>query len=187
MGIRSGGAARREDPLEQPLLLFFLLAAAGWAWEVLFTALSTGRLVNRGFLHGPWLPVYGAGGVLLFYLLGRFQGRGGTLFLLCALLGGALEYGTSLGLEALFHARWWDYSGWRWNLAGRVCPASAAAFGLAGWALVRRAGPAICRGLEGLSPVGRRLACRGLCVLFAADAAASLCAPNMGAGVSFPV
>lgn len=184
--MRASAADRREDPLEQPLLLFFLFAAIGWVWEVLFVAISTGHLVNRGFLHGPWLPVYGAGGVLFFYLFNRFRSRGGALFLLCALLGGAIEYGTSLWLESVFHARWWDYTGWAWNLSGRVCLASAAAFGLAGWLLVRPAGRAASRALERLGG-GRRLLCRCLCVLFAADAAVSLSAPNMGTGVSFPL
>ena len=64
-----GAAERRRDPLETPLLLFFILSGAGWLWEVVFVGLSTGTLVNRGFLHGPWLPVYGVGG-LLFLLLG---------------------------------------------------------------------------------------------------------------------
>ena len=141
--MEASDAGRRRDGLEKPLLLFFLFAAAGWLWEVLFVAVSAGALVNRGFLHGPWLPVYGAGGMLFLLLPDRLRARQGALFLLCALLGGALEYGTSLWLEAVFHARWWDYAGWTGNLGGRVCLASAAAFGLAGWWLARRAGPAL--------------------------------------------
>lgn len=179
-------ADRRRDGLEKPLLLFFLFAAAGWLWEVLFVAVSAGELVNRGFLHGPWLPVYGAGGMLFLLLPDRLRERDGALFLLCALLGGALEYGTSLWMEAVFHARWWDYAGWAGNLGGRVCLASAAAFGLTGWWLVRRAEPALWRALDRMPAGVRRRLCRWLCALFAADTAVSLLLPNRGAGVSFP-
>ena len=123
-----GAAERRRDPLETPLLLFFILSGAGWLWEVAFVGLSTGVLVNRGFLHGPWLPVYGVGGLLFLLLPRRMEGW--TLAAACALAGGGLEYAVSLVLEALFHQRWWDYAGWPGSLSGRVCLASAAAFGM---------------------------------------------------------
>ncbi len=180
-----GAAERRRDPLETPLLLFFILSGAGWLWEVVFVGLSTGTLVNRGFLHGPWLPVYGVGG-LLFLLLPR-RIKGWSLAAACALAGGGLEYAVSLVLEALFHQRWWDYTGWPGSLNGRVCLASAAAFGLAGWLLTGWAEPRLRRGLGELPPRWRRVCCRGLCLLFAADAALSLLRPNSGAGISFPV
>ena len=78
-----GAAERRRDPLETPLLLFFILSGAGWLWEVAFVGLSTGVLVNRGFLHGPWLPVYGVGGLLFLLLPRRMEGW--TLAAACAL------------------------------------------------------------------------------------------------------
>ncbi len=182
MPANSAAAARRDDPLELPLLLFFTLSAAGWVWEVLFTVLSTGQLVNRGFFHGPWLPVYGVGGLLMLLLLGRRQ-QSWLLFPLCALLGCGVEYAVSVLLEALFHARWWDYSGWAGNLDGRVCLASAAAFGAAGWLLVRRAGPRLCGTLSAMPVRPRAVLCRTLCILFALDAAVSMTVPNMGGGV----
>ena len=92
-----GAAERRRDPLETPLLLFFILSGAGWLWEVAFVGLSTGVLVNRGFLHGPWLPVYGVGGLLFLLLPRRMEGW--TLAAACALAGGGLEYAVSLVLE----------------------------------------------------------------------------------------
>lgn len=185
MGGDCGAAYWREDPLETPMLLFFLFSGAGWLWEVLFVGLSTGALVNRGFLHGPWLPVYGVGG-LLFVLL-PIRRRGWTAPAACALAGGAVEYATSLLLEGLFHQRWWDYSGWAGNLEGRVCLASAAAFGLTGWALTGWVEPRLRAALAKAPQPWRRLCCRGLCLLFAADLTLSLLSPNSGAGISFPV
>lgn len=171
--------------MELPILLFFLLSAAGWLWEVLFVRLSTGQAVNRGFFHGPWLPVYGAGGLLILLLLSRL--RGARLMVFSALLGGGVEYGASLLLEWLFGARWWDYSAWPLDLNGRVCLGSLAAFAGAGWLLVRLLGPALAQGLARLPQPLRAGACRVLCALFALDAALSLVRPNIGVGISFPV
>ena len=165
------------------LLLFFLLSLSGWLWEVLFVALTTGSFVNRGFLHGPWLPIYGFGGLAILALLRR--SRGLPLFLLSALLGGSLEYLTSLLLEVLFRTRWWDYASWPCNLDGRICLGSLLAFGLAGWLLVTLLAPALARLLARLPRHFQKRLGQALTLLFAADAAFSLMAPNTGAGISF--
>ena len=67
--MRSDAALPRQRALERQLLLFFLFSAAGWVWEVALGVVTTGQVINRGFLRGPWLPVYGVGGVLLLGLL----------------------------------------------------------------------------------------------------------------------
>ena len=113
--------SRREAALEEWLLLFLFFSAAGWIWEVLLTACATGMWVNRGMLHGPWLPVYGVGGVLITAALGRLR-RQWLVLPLGALAGGAVEYGTSLALEFRFRQRWWDYTGQPGNILGQVCP-----------------------------------------------------------------
>lgn len=174
-----------ENGAELLLLLFFLFSAAGWLWEVLFVALTTGEVVNRGFLRGPWLPIYGMGGLLILLLLGRKRGL--ELFLLSALVGAGVEYAASLALEGLFGQRWWDYAAWPGDFQGRVCVLSAGAFGLLGWVLVRSLAPALA-GMLGRMPEGvRRGLCRWLAALFLLDAAVSLAAPNAGAGISFPI
>ena len=126
--------SRREAAAEEWLLLFFLFSAAGWVWETLFSVLTTGQWVNRGMLHGPWLPVYGFGGAVIAAVLERLDRRWAAP-LAGAVLGGGVEYGTALLLEWRFQRRWWDYAGWTGNLQGRVCLASLAGFALAGWVL----------------------------------------------------
>ena len=93
--------SRREAVLEDWLLLFYLFSVAGWVWEVLLTALATGQWVNRGMLRGPWLPVYGAGGMLMAALLRSRRNRW-TVPFLAALAGGGVEYATALALELRF-------------------------------------------------------------------------------------
>lgn len=177
--------SRREAALEEWLLLFLFFSAAGWIWEVLLTACATGMWVNRGMLHGPWLPVYGVGGVLITAALGRLR-RQWLVLPLGALAGGAVEYGTSLALEFRFRQRWWDYTGQPGSLSSRVCLASLAGFALAGWAAVKLT-PALIRRIRRLEGGGRTVLCRGLCLLYALDWSWSLLRPNMGAGISCPL
>ena len=175
---------KEPSALELPLLLFFLLSAAGWLWEVLFVRLSTGQTVNRGFFHGPLLPVYGAGGLLILLLLSHLCGA--RLMALSALLGGGVEYATALILEQWYHRRWWDYTGWTGSIRGRVCLASLTGFALAGW-LASRWGEPLLRRFSRMSPGARGLLCRGIGALYAADWALSLLYPNTGPGIAGPL
>ena len=183
---RRTAAARREAVLEEWLLCFYSFSAAGWLWEVLLTAFTTGGWVNRGLLHGPWLPVYGLGGVLLAVLLNRPHQTRAAPFLLGALLGGAVEYGTALVLESWYHQRWWDYTGWPGSIQGRVCLTSAAAFAAAGW-VASRLGPLLVRRFAGLHDHTRTLLCRTVSLLFALDWSLSLLYPNTGTGITTPL
>lgn len=178
-------ASRREAVLEEWLGLFFIFSAAGWVWEVLLTAVTQGQWVNRGMLHGPWLPVYGAGGVAVAALLMRLKSRWAAP-LAGALAGGVIEYGTSLLLEWRFRQRWWNYAGWAGNVQGRICLASLAAFALAGWALYGLA-PALRRRLARMSPGVRTALCRGISLTYALDWAWSMIWPNGGTGISGPL
>ena len=183
---RFAASSRRTAALEEWLLLFFACSAAGWLWEVLPTAAAAGRWVNRGLLHGPWLPVYGVGGVLLSAALRGLRRRPAAALVLGALLGGAVEYGAALILEQWYHRRWWDYTGWTGSIRGRVCLASLTGFALAGW-LASRWGEPLLRRFSRMSPGVRGLLCRGVGALYAADWALSLLYPNTGPGIAGPL
>ena len=183
---RFAASSRRTAALEEWLLLFFACSAAGWLWEVLLTAAAAGRWVNRGLLHGPWLPVYGVGGVLLSAALRGLRRRPAAALVLGALLGGAVEYGAALILDQWYHRRWWDYTGWTGSIRGRVCLASLTGFALAGW-LASRWGEPLLRRFSRMSPGVRGLLCRGVGALYAADWALSLLYPNTGPGIAGPL
>lgn len=55
------------------ILFFFVCAFIGWIWEIILTLIQTGNIVNRGVLHGPWLPIYGFGGVGILLLVGHLR------------------------------------------------------------------------------------------------------------------
>lgn len=117
--------------LEYLFLWFLLYAFIGWVYESVLVSVSERRWVNRGFLNGPLCPIYGCGAVLAIVLLHDFTNPI-EIFLISSFGASILEYITSWGMEKLFHARWWDYSHYRFNIQGRICLLGAIVFGFGG-------------------------------------------------------
>lgn len=116
------------------VLMFFIFSVAGWVMEVVLKYIQYHRFINRGFLIGPYCPVYGWGVVILTVIAGGLMIREGTLgetFLTGFVVCGVLEYATSYYMEKLFHARWWDYSQRPMNLHGRIWIGNLILFGIA--------------------------------------------------------
>ena len=123
-------------------LTFFAYSFAGWVWEVAYSFAEHRRFVNRGFLYGPLLPIYGAGALLAIVVLHPFDNAGVQFLVGCA-SAAVLEYGTSWVMERLFHARWWDYSDKPLNLNGRICLVGILIFGTMMLAVVHLFQPAL--------------------------------------------
>ena len=98
-------------------------------YESILVSILERRPVNRGFLNGPLCPIYGAGAVGAVVVLGQVHNPL-VVFLLSMVGASILEYVTSWVMEALFHARWWDYSDYKFNLNGRICLLGAFVFGV---------------------------------------------------------
>ena len=119
------------------ILLFLCFSFAGWLWEVSLYLVEDHQFYNRGLLHGPWLPIYGAGGILIILLLTRLREKPGAELTAAILLAGVVEYGIARHLElGPQHARYWDYHSMVANLDGRICVLSLATFGLMGMLVV---------------------------------------------------
>jgi len=112
--------------------LFMIYSFIGWTMEVIWNLFTDKKLVNRGFLVGPYCPIYGVGCLLLIILLGRFKSDPVLLFFMSIIVCSILEYSTSYIMEKLFKARWWDYSEYKFNLNGRICAATMIPFGILG-------------------------------------------------------
>lgn len=113
-------------------LLFLIYSFCGWTLEVIGKFIEKRRFINRGFLIGPYCPIYGFGALAITFLLKRYINDGFTLFIMAILVCGILEYLTSYFMERIFHARWWDYSTKKFNINGRVCLNTIIPFGLLG-------------------------------------------------------
>ena len=114
--------------IETWFLWLMIYSIIGWVYESTICSIGHRKLINRGFLNGPYCPIYGTGAVLVLLVRGRIQNPV-LLFFAGALVTCSLEYLTSWLMEKLFHARWWDYSKRKFNIGGRVCLIGAVVFG----------------------------------------------------------
>lgn len=114
--------------VETWFLWLMIYSIIGWVYESTICSIGQRKLINRGFLNGPYCPIYGTRAVLVLLVLGRIQNPV-LLFFAGAALTCSLEYLTSWLMEKLFHARWWDYSKRKFNIGGRVCLIGAIVFG----------------------------------------------------------
>lgn len=167
------------------LVCFFFMCFVGWIWEVSLSMISYGCFVNRGVLHGPWIPIYGFGCVLILLLLKRFRMRPKVEFSMAVLLCGCIEYFTGFFLELTHNGqKWWDYTGYFLNLHGRICAEGLLVFGVGGMAFVYVIAPLIDNWVK--EHLNKRLstACLVLLLLFGADVVYSHFEPNVGEGVT---
>jgi len=100
---------------------FVIYAFLGWVYESSYVSINKKTLVNRGFLNGPIIPIYGAGATLIYISFWQYREQYLLIFVGGMILATLLEYFTSLLMELLFHAKWWDYSHIKFNYHGRVC------------------------------------------------------------------
>lgn len=167
------------------VLMFFSLSFVGWLWEVGLHLIADGEFVNRGVLHGPWLPIYGTGSVMMLLLLNRFRRKPVLEFALAVALCGTVEYFTSVYLEFAHNGtRWWDYTGYFLNLNGRICAEGLLVFGIGGMAIVYVLAPFLDGLFRRVPPKMLMAAGLILLALFAADQVYSSGHPNMGKGIT---
>ena len=129
----------------QWVLLFFFYCFCGWVWESCYVSLCQRRWVNRGFLQGPLLPIYGSGAIIILFVTLPVAGNLELVWLLGMLAATALEYVTGDVMERLFKVRYWDYSKQKFNLNGHICLSSSIAWGFFSILLVRFIHPPIAR------------------------------------------
>lgn len=108
---------------------FTVYSFLGWVCETIYCSIIDNQYVNRGFLKGPFCPIYGAGALIVIIFLTPFANNIIVLFLAAMLFTSTLEYVTGVLLEAIFNLTWWDYSKYRFNIHGKVCLLNSMLFG----------------------------------------------------------
>lgn len=175
---------KKDYSLTSIVLIFFTFSIIGWLWEMSIYIYEQGIFVNRGAMHGPWLPIYGSGGILVVLLLKRISHRPGLTLICSMALCGALEYFTAWYLWKKYHAIWWDYSGYFLNVHGRISAEALAIFGIGAMAFIYVLAPFF----DSLySKIPKKIATTiavCLVVIFTADALYSFYNPNMGRGIT---
>ena len=114
--------------LPQMVIIFALISFGGWVYETIYCSVVEGEFTKRGFLFGPTCPIYGIGALAIWLVLGQISNPF-IVFIIGGVLATVIEYSTGLFLERRFKKKWWDYSMFKFNLHGRVCPQASAVFG----------------------------------------------------------
>ena len=175
----------RNYSITSLIMLFFSFSLLGWLWEVSLHLVSDGVFVNRGVLHGPWLPIYGTGGILILIILKRFRNKPILEFVSAVVLCGCVEYYTSWYLQMAHNGqKWWDYSGYFLNLNGRICAEGLMIFGLGGMAIVYMAAPLLDNLFRRMSKAVLIPLCLALLIVFSCDQVYSGKHPNTGKGIT---
>lgn len=171
--------------LSQQIFFFFLTSIGGFLWEVLLFLVKEHTFANRGFLYGPWLPVYGAGAVLFYVCLIKIKSHPLIVFLLSLLIGSGLELLIGWFLHAVWDLRYWDYRGVALNFHGYICLWSAIGFGIAGVIWVCFLSGFVTKGWLMIPSSVRSRINSVLLLLFLVDCAAALILPNIGRYITF--
>lgn len=113
----------------QWLLFFYIYCFFGWIFESTYVSICQKRLVNRGFLHSPMLPLYGSGAIIILFVSIPVKENWLLVYIFGALAATVLEYVTGVSMEFLFKVRYWDYSHKLLNFQGQICLTSTLAWG----------------------------------------------------------
>lgn len=105
----------------QWLAFFLIYCFLGWLWESCYVSVRQKKWVNRGFMHGPLLPIYGSGAVIVLWAALPFKGNVLAVYIAGMISATILEYCTGAAMEAIFKVRYWDYSNQKFNLHGHIC------------------------------------------------------------------
>ena len=132
---------KRHYTVSSLVAMFFVFAMFGWFWEVTLHFITHHEFVNRGTLHGPWLPIYGTGAMIVLLVLYRVRSKPWLLTLLTVVLCGVLEYFSGWYCEVFKGRSYWNYQGYFLNLHGRICAEGLLVFALAGVAVTYAIGP----------------------------------------------
>ncbi len=117
-------------------ILFLIYSFIGWIIEMVTVSFTYKRITDRGFLIGPYCPIYGFSALIMILTLDKYINDPLVLFLIVAVIASIMEYITSYIMEKLFKARWWDYSDKKFNVNGRICLENSFLFGLLGLILL---------------------------------------------------
>ncbi len=125
------------------LLYFIIYSFLGWIMESTFRTIKEKKIINTGFLKGPFCPIYGFGAIIMFLFLDQFENKPILLFFIAMIILTIWEYIVGVLLEKIFKTKYWDYSDHKFNFQGRICLTNSIYWGLLGVVFVKYIHPFI--------------------------------------------
>lgn len=160
---------KEQNKIFNIIEIFFVASIIGWIYEMIFYKVTENILENRGFLYGPYVPVYGVGAILIVLLLKRFKKKPLVLFIGMALVTGILELIVGEFMVAVWHKRWWDYTGLFLNIDGQVCLRSVLSFAVGGLGLIYLIEPYINKFNEKINNKNKEVICIAIIAIMIID------------------
>lgn len=134
--------------VDQLIWTFFVYAFLGWCVEVIFSTIQSSKFINRGFLGGPYCPIYGFGAMSVLFFLTPLKNNLLVFFLCSVLLATVIEFITGFILERNFNKKWWDYTSEKFNIKGYVCLKASIVWGAASMLVVYILQPVVISGIN---------------------------------------
>jgi len=178
------GDYRRDYAAVNLVLLFFIFSFIGWVYETLLSPVYVGQLVDKGTLYGPWIPIYGCGGVAALLLLKRIRDHPLLTFGAAVVVCGVIEWVSATLIYELRGVSYWTYSGYFFNIQGRVCLEGLLIFGLGCSTVVYFLAPLLDTWLTRISLTRRWVIVAIIATAFVADTVLALIFPRMGLGLT---
>ncbi|CAM2897087.1 putative ABC transporter permease [Erysipelothrix tonsillarum] len=150
-------------------LYWVIYGVIGWIMETIYCSVPAGKFVERGFLNGPIVPIYGFGALFVLSVLKPFFYSPLLVFILGFFLTSILEYITSYIMEKAFGMRWWDYSHYKFNIKGRVCLLNSTMFGVLCVVLVEWIHPIVVKTVSRFTPTTQMIVAAILGVIILVD------------------
>ena len=125
------------------LIYFIIYSFLGWIMESTFRSIKENKIINTGFLKGPFCPIYGFGAIIMFLFLDQFENKPILLFFIAMITLTIWEYLVGVLLEKIFKTKYWDYSNHKFNLQGRICLINSIYWGVLGVIFVKYIHPCI--------------------------------------------
>ena len=119
------------------LTYFIIYSFLGWIMESIFRSIAEKKLINTGFLRGPFCPIYGFGAIIMFIFLENLQNKPIILFIVSVIVLTAWEYIVGVLLEKIFKTKYWDYSEHKFNFQGRICLTNSIYWGILGIVFIK--------------------------------------------------
>lgn len=152
------------------LTYFVIYSFAGWVMESIFRSISERKIINTGFLKGPFCPIYGIGAIIIYVFLSGFKENILLLFLAGFIVLSVWEYIVGILLEKIFHTKYWDYSDHKFNIQGRVCLTNSIYWGILGVVFIHYIHPFVVDKLQLIDIIYLRVVVYCALILITVDA-----------------
>ena len=151
------------------LWFFIIYCVCGWVWESAYCSIKDKKWINRGFLMGPYIPIYGCGALIVYFMLYPLKEQLWLVYCGGVVFPTILEFLTSWIMEKVFAAIWWDYSNEKYNIQGRICLKASLMWGFFSLAMVEILHPFVLSLIEKLPRMAGQVVGGVFIVVFSAD------------------